>query len=280
MRVLVEESRKLRRASACIRDAGVIHVKLPRHWSRALKQEVTNELVERLRKKDAREKSLLDKKVAQQRLITITTNAELEAHVRQINAETFQVPLGKIQIGNAKHTRLAQINLSSKTMTVSRYCLNQAPAEALRYLIVHELAHNFEAGHGPRFWALVETHVPDYRLQSRIMKAFHHQAVIQDSEPDALEIQVASLLKDHPFNKPSKPAPTVTLPDMDSPPPRKRDPVSQPPKPRIKAQRSKSPKSPEITPEKRPLAEPLPERGKTGSLLPGFVKQLLLWVDR
>lgn len=178
MRIEVEECRKLRRASACMRDAGMIQVKVPRHWSKALKASVVTELVERIRKKDAQEKKLLDQAEEQQDRITICNQAELEAYVRRINAETFQVPLGKIRIGNSKYNHLAQVNLRTKTMSVSKYCLNNAPAEALRYLIVHELAHYFESGHGPKFWGLVARHVPDYKRQSRIMKAFHHQAVI------------------------------------------------------------------------------------------------------
>jgi hypothetical protein len=162
-----------------MRDAGVIQVKVPRHWPRALKASVTAELVERIRKKDAKEKRLLAL-ADQQARVTIRTQAELEAWVRRVNVETFNVPLGKVQIGHAKYNHLAQVNLKTKTMTVSKYCLNNVPVDALRYLIVHELAHYFESGHGPRFWALVGRHVPDYKRQSQIIKAFHHQAVIAE----------------------------------------------------------------------------------------------------
>ncbi|WP_303672793.1 M48 metallopeptidase family protein [Vampirovibrio chlorellavorus] len=243
MQVLIEESKKLRRASACIRDGGTIHVKLPRHWPRHLKHSVTQELVERLQKKDAKERALLDK-ATQQETVTLADNEALTAFVQAINAETFQVPLGKVQIGTAKYNHLAQVNLKTKTMTVSRYCLNQAPKEALRYLIVHELAHYFESGHGPRFWALVAKHMPDYRTQSRIMKAFHHQAVIQE---DA----------------------SGTMPEA----------------PAGKASYASSPKRPALTPTRPPTPQPAPVKApqknktpkdKTG-LLPGFVKQLLLW---
>ncbi|MBY0403311.1 MAG: M48 family metallopeptidase, partial [Cyanobacteria bacterium] len=65
-------------------------------------------------------------------------------------------------------------------MTVSAYCLNQAPAPALRYLIVHELAHFLEGSHNKRFWNLVAQFVPDYKAQSKLMTAFHQRAVQQD----------------------------------------------------------------------------------------------------
>ncbi len=249
MQVLIEESKKLRRASACIRDGGTIHVKLPRHWPRHLKHSVTQELVERLQKKDAKERALLEK-AARQETITLPDNEALTAFVQAINAETFQVPLGKVQIGTAKYNHLAQVNLKTKTMTVSRYCLNQAPKEALRYLIVHELAHYFESGHGPRFWALVAKHVPDYRLQSRIMKAFHHQAVIQEDASDNLLEAPAG--KAGYASKPKRPVLAPTLPPRPTPA-------------RLK------------TPHKTPQNNKNP-KDKTG-LLPGFVKQLLLWSE-
>lgn len=245
MQVLIEESRKLRRASACIRDGGTIHVKLPRHWPKQLKHSVTQELVERLQKKDEKERQLLNK-AALQETITIATNPELEAYVTAINEETFRVPLGKVQIGNAKYNHLAQVNLQSKTMTVSRYCLNQAPKEALRYLIVHELAHYFESGHGPRFWALVGQHVPDYRLQSRIMKAFHHQAVINEEAVAEKQAQATEPSRLPKAGYSTKPKPTT---------PRQSKPIKP-----------------------KPVPAPAPPKRKTG-FIPELIRQLMLWGD-
>lgn len=251
MQIQVEETRKIRRASACIRDGGIIHVKVPRHWSRDLKRSVIEELVERIQKKDRQEKALLSKQAAKQNQITITTQAELETYVRRINAETFNVDLGKIQIGNARYNHLAQVNLRTKTMTVSKYCLTNAPADGLRYLIIHELAHYFESGHGPKFWALVGQHVPDYRLQSRIMKAFHHQTVIGEEASATDNIAKPTDTKPDP-HKPIGKAGFVTKP--------KRKSVALPDQP-----------------VKTPVGNKTSKTNKTGSLIPGFVKQLLLW---
>ncbi len=255
MQIQVEETRKLRRASASIRDGGIIHVKVPRHWPRDLKRSVIEELVGRLQKKDLQEKKLLAQQAAKQTPITLSTQAELEAFVRRINAETFNVPLGKVQIGNARYNHLAQVNLRTKTMTVSKYCLQNAPCEALRYLIVHELAHYFESGHGPKFWALVERHVLDYRLQSRIMKAFHHQAVIRE---EAATAQAAP-------QEPEMPVPAPVL----KPTP-KSGYASKP--------KGNTPKPVPAAPDAKPPKEP--KQNKTGGLIPGFVRQLLLWAER
>jgi predicted metal-dependent hydrolase len=254
MQIHVEETRKLRRASAIIRDDGAIHVKVPRHWARDLKRSAIEELVDRLQRKDQREKALLaSKKVAQQARITITSQIELERYVRQINAETFNVPLGKIRLGYSRYNHLAQVNLQTKTMTVSKYCLENAPADALRYLIIHELAHYFESGHGPKFWALVARHVPDYRLQSRIMKAFHHQAVIHSNQIHSNQAQ------------------SIETPMLE-PKAAELTPIGTP------TQKSKYAQKP---PRRQTTPKPAvpEEQNKTGRGVPGFVKQLLLWLD-
>lgn len=49
------------------------------------------------------------------------------------------------------------------------------PKEFLEYVIVHELAHLRYAGHGPRFWALVERFCPDV---SRIRKELRRHRIV------------------------------------------------------------------------------------------------------
>jgi predicted metal-dependent hydrolase len=179
VKVQVTESTRVRQASATMRH-GSIHVKIPHHWSVADKEEVMLELVQRVLKKQAAERDLVEALSAKSPNMTIRNQAELHAFVHQLNAETFQLPLGKIQIGWARYSRLAQVNLRTRTMTVSRFCLADVPESALRYLIIHELAHFIEANHSKRFWALVAQHVPDYRMQSRLMKAYHRRAVSKE----------------------------------------------------------------------------------------------------
>lgn len=48
-----------------------------------------------------------------------------------------------------------------------RICINVRlalyPPECLEYVVVHELCHLLERGHGPRFHALMDTFMPDWK---------------------------------------------------------------------------------------------------------------------
>lgn len=49
------------------------------------------------------------------------------------------------------------------------------PQEILDYVVVHELAHRKEMNHSPRFWALVEKELPDYRIRREKLKMYGRQ---------------------------------------------------------------------------------------------------------
>ena len=42
--------------------------------------------------------------------------------------------------------------------------LIMAPPQVLDYVVIHELCHLLEFNHSPRFWALVENQMPDYKI--------------------------------------------------------------------------------------------------------------------
>lgn len=67
--------------------------------------------------------------------------------------------------------KLAYCNMKSRwgscQPATGRICINTRlalyPPECLEYVVVHEMCHLLHSGHGPRFWALVEGFLPDYR---------------------------------------------------------------------------------------------------------------------
>jgi hypothetical protein len=91
----------------------------------------------------------------------------MEGYVRRINEATFKVEIGGIRIGQAKYSRLAQINLKTHVLTFSKYAIENVPERGRRYLVLHELAHVKESTHNKRFWELVGRFEPDYRQVGR-----------------------------------------------------------------------------------------------------------------
>jgi len=83
-------------------------------------------------------------------------------------AEVLGVTYDQIQIRNQK-TRWG--SYSTKTGTLSlNFRLLMAPPDVVDYVLVHELAHAEHPNHGPRFWRLVEQHVPDYEAKNEWLK--------------------------------------------------------------------------------------------------------------
>mgnify|MGYP001063246622 CR=1 FL=1 len=62
----------------------------------------------------------------------------------------------------------------SATGTISlNMCLLFLDPAVVRYLLIHELCHTRHMNHSARFWALVETHEPDYkRLDRELLKGW------------------------------------------------------------------------------------------------------------
>jgi len=57
---------------------------------------------------------------------------------------------------------------SSGTVSLNAALLLRSPDE-LRYVVVHELCHLQHMNHSPRYWRLVESFVPDYRLHEKTL---------------------------------------------------------------------------------------------------------------
>lgn len=75
-------------------------------------------------------------------------------------------PIMGVRVG-----KLAYRNMTSRwgscQPATGRICINVRlalyPPECLEYVVVHELCHLRERGHGPRFYALMDAYMPDWR---------------------------------------------------------------------------------------------------------------------
>lgn len=87
--------------------------------------------------------------------------------------QAFAVPLiAKWEpIMGVEAGKIAYRNMSSRwgscQPSTGRICINVRlalyPPECLEYVVVHELCHLLERGHGPRFQALMDAFLPDWR---------------------------------------------------------------------------------------------------------------------
>lgn len=164
-----------RTARADVRG-GILHVRMPKHWPVSEKEAA----LLRFKRWAARRSAELATLPPAAESPPLSLPALIE-RVRRINAETLGVELRAVRLGSARFTRLAQANYKTKTLTFSRFAVNGLPERALRYLILHELAHLIEPNHSERFWALVYRHEPEWKLLRRQAQAHFQRAADQRS---------------------------------------------------------------------------------------------------
>jgi predicted metal-dependent hydrolase len=82
-------------------------------------------------------------------------------------ATQMRVTPGQIHIGSSQ-TKWG----SCSTTTDIRFSwrLAMADEDCVDYVVIHELAHLRQMNHSPRFWAVVESHCPDYKQRSSRLK--------------------------------------------------------------------------------------------------------------
>lgn len=114
-----------------------------------------------------------ERQALERRLRRVARRA-IEANVERRSAE-MGIAYGRITVRDQR-TRWGS---ASRTGTLSfSWRLILCPPEVLDYVVVHELAHLRHAGHGKRFWALVEQHHADVGGARRWLRA-NHDAVRQ-----------------------------------------------------------------------------------------------------
>lgn len=83
-------------------------------------------------------------------------------------AERMGLSCAGVRITGARY-RLGSCN--TKKHICYSYRLMEYPDAVIEYVVVHELAHLCEMNHSPRFYAIVEKYLPDYRERRKRITA-------------------------------------------------------------------------------------------------------------
>ena len=75
---------------------------------------------------------------------------------------------GEIKVRDMK-TRWGTCNIKTAHITLNLR-LAEKPTECLRYVIIHELCHLHEAGHGEKFWRRMDEYYPDWKRVRKLLK--------------------------------------------------------------------------------------------------------------
>jgi predicted metal-dependent hydrolase len=176
--VIVKQTARRRSASVEWTHGPALLVTLPLGLSPADQQQITTSLLKRVNKRHHQHMTLLAQSRHAQLGLHITDLSVLQQRVNQINEETLKAPLAGVKLGRAWRRQMAQMNCRTRIMTVSRFVLQDIPAGAFRYLIIHELCHLTHANHSPAFWQLVARHMPDWAQHDAMLAAHHYQLTL------------------------------------------------------------------------------------------------------
>ena len=91
-------------------------------------------------------------------------------------AAQMNVTFGKVNLSSAVR-RWASCSANGN-IHVS-WLLLFAPADAIDYVLIHELCHRVEFNHSPAFWQLVAQYMPDYPVQKNVLRQLHARLYAQ-----------------------------------------------------------------------------------------------------
>lgn len=138
----MRRSARRRRTVTITRRAGALEVAIPASFSRREEARWVRTMVQRIAAREARAAGRDDEELAARAVVLSRRHFEGRARPSSVTWSTRQ------------RSRWGSCTPADGTIRISSR-LREMPDEVLDYVLVHELAHLFEGGHGPDFWALV-----------------------------------------------------------------------------------------------------------------------------
>lgn len=144
-RVEVRRSARRRRTVSAHREGDTVVVLLPARMSVAEEQRWVAEMLAKLNRTESRRRGAAGR-----------SDAELVRRAEELSGRWLdgQARPDEVRWVPAMRSRWASCSPAERSIRVSER-LREVPAWVLDYVLVHELAHLLEPGHGPRFWAQV-----------------------------------------------------------------------------------------------------------------------------
>lgn len=141
--VYVRRSARRRRTVSITRRDGALEVAIPATMSRRDEARWVRTMVERITAQEARRRPR-------------RSDDELARRAERLSALHFdgRARPSSVTWSIRQNTRWGSCTPADGTIRISAR-LQEMPSDVLDYVLVHELAHLFEGGHGPEFWALV-----------------------------------------------------------------------------------------------------------------------------
>ncbi len=111
----------------------------------------------------------------------------VDAQARQV-LETRQAALSQALRLHPRTLRLSRAkgrwgSMSMRGTLSLNHALLLCPPDIIDYVIVHELCHIAHPNHSASFWALVERHMPDYRIKRAWLKAHNSLIAVLPTAP-------------------------------------------------------------------------------------------------
>lgn len=148
--VEVVRSTRRRRTVSAQQVGGVMRISIPASMSKAEEEQWIGEMLRRFRRKTAAD---------------IVDLPERAARL----AERFRLPQAtSVRWVSNQRSRWGSCTPADGTIRISE-ALAELPAWVVDYVIVHELAHLAVAGHGKRFWSLVNRYPRTERARGYLM---------------------------------------------------------------------------------------------------------------